>query len=184
MNNTNPNNFLSDALNKSNNSLNSSMNNFNSNNNTMKITKANQENQIVESMTINLVSEKEKNFISNNSFREQNNNMNLSNNNLSMMSNAGNLQSLNTNENFSKINNKQSNFNNRQGSPTDFSNNQNKNNRSLQEIVAKINEYMSKTSKNTIVEVYKMFDKDANSLVDKNVFNFLICRNLRKDFQS
>lgn len=169
MNNTNPNNFLSDALNKSNNSLNSSMNNFNSNN-TMKITKANQENQIVESIIINLVSEKEKNFISNNSFREQNSNMNLSNNNLSMMSNAGNLQSLNTNENFSKINNKQSNFNNRQGSPTDYSNNQNKNNRSLQEIVSKINEYMSKTSKNTIVEVYKMFDKDANSLVDKNVF--------------
>lgn len=42
-------------------------------------------------------------------------------------------------------------------------------NRSLKEIVVKINEYMSKTNKRTIVEVFKMFDKDGNSFMEKQV---------------
>ena len=42
-------------------------------------------------------------------------------------------------------------------------------NRTVKEIILCINEYMIRTRKRNIVEVYKMFDKDANSFLDRHV---------------
>jgi hypothetical protein len=49
----------------------------------------------------------------------------------------------------------------------------NDSNRNIKEIVACINEYMFRTKKKLIVDVYKMFDKDANSFLDKSVNSIL-----------
>jgi hypothetical protein len=45
-------------------------------------------------------------------------------------------------------------------------------NRTVKEIIHCINEYMIRTRKRNIVEVYKMFDKDANSFLDRHVIYF------------
>jgi len=49
-----------------------------------------------------------------------------------------------------------------------------KNTRKLSEIVAKINEYMKLKNKRTIVEFFKLLDKDGNSFLDKDVMLKLI----------
>lgn len=185
--------LLSEMLNKSGNSFNSSMNMYNT---SMKINKNNQENKVVDTVSINLLSNNNfnPNYKNTNTFdRDLNislsNNNNNNFNNLSMVSAnpRDNNFATGTSDNFNKINSQStnnfnsynSNTNFRSASPKDFNAggrmninaNANTKNLSLYEIIVKINEYMMKTSKNTIVEVYKMFDKDANSLVDKNVKN-------------
>jgi hypothetical protein len=54
-------------------------------------------------------------------------------------------------------------------------------NRTVKEIILCINEYMIRTRKRNIVEVYKMFDKDANSFLDRHVnyINIGTCTRLR-----
>lgn len=42
-------------------------------------------------------------------------------------------------------------------------------NRSMKDLVARLNEYMAKTGKSTPLEIYKMFDRDADLKVGKNV---------------
>jgi hypothetical protein len=214
--------FLSDALNKSNQSLNSSVNAYNA---SMRIQKNNNENQVVESVSINLVPNSNNFYNTNKNLSNNFQDLNMSGtnnfNNMSMNSTTkDNFNNMNTNNNkfgfgssnnVNNINNNNNNNNNyttgsnfntnsnfKTSSPRNDFDNGNKN-KSLFEIVAKINEYMHKTSKNTIVEIYKMFDKDANSLVDKNVniiFStfyclffvkinfFIINRNLLVDFLS
>lgn len=48
-------------------------------------------------------------------------------------------------------------------------NSQTSNNRSLKEIVSKLNDYMIKTGKTSPLELYKLFDRDADLRVEKNV---------------
>jgi hypothetical protein len=56
-----------------------------------------------------------------------------------------------------------------QNQRTQFNHNSN---RTCKEIVEKMNEYMIKTGKSSPLEIYKIFDRDADLKVDKNVINF------------
>lgn len=189
--------YLSDLLNRSNQSLNSSIHAYNT---SLRIQKNNQENQIVESVNINLAPNSSNFYQTNKNITNNLNDLNMSGNNLNNMSMTstgnnnnfgrgsindnfhitnnrfGNVNETNSNfgknSNFGTNNNFVVNLNNKTSSPKHVYDNISKN-RSLYEIVDRINDYMLKTNKNTIVEVYKIFDKDANSLIDKNVKKFI-----------
>ena len=81
-------------------------------------------------------------------------------------------------ESFNTNNTKDVNFVNNQKTPvinntvqSNFNNNLNDSNRSMKEIVSRLNEYMTKTVKSTPLELYKMFDKDADLRIGKSVYN-------------
>lgn len=168
--------YLSDALNNSNNSLNSNNKDYNT---SIRIEKNNRDNKVVDSVSFNFIGDNKNvnnnltNFNNtNNSFGsgiKDNNVINSNTNNESFNINNLNMQN---SGNLNKTNNLNYTSGNFKSRGQDFD--MNPKNRSMFDIVGFVNEYMKRTSKNTIVEVYKLFDKDANSLVDKNVILILL----------
>ncbi len=174
--------FLSEALNNSNNSLNL-INNFKDYNSSMRIEKNNRENKVVDSVSLNFFGENKINYNStvfNNNLNNTNNSFasGIKDNNITNLNNKSNNESFNINnltkQNYMKNN---SNLNMTSGNYKTIGQDldMNNKNRSMVEIVGCISDFMKRTSRNTIVEVYKIFDVDGNSRVNKKVnFYFIL----------